>query len=142
MLCPQPDCGMCMVFDPKQCAFTSRGPACAACTKKIRARHTRPLNYNNSKSHLYCLNCPYLKDGVHLKAEDAHIYPEGVVLCRKHHFAALQRHVEKNYVDSMNHQAVADLIIDYVNAWRQRNKDNSKQYLEYQRKQYKRSMTR
>lgn len=145
MLCPQRTCGMCMVFDPKQCVFTKRGPACAACTKKIQTRHTKPVTLRNiSTPELHCLMCG--SSDKRLTAQNVYVYPHYILLCSKHHFAALQRHITKQYTSDMDVENIKKLIIDYITQWKQRAKENTshynRNYTDLQVKQYKQAVQR
>lgn len=86
ILCPQPNCGMPMVLDPKRCVWTEHGPSCYDCT--FRHNMAR-LEYQVD----FMTRCALCFVDI-TRSETLFLYPHGVTLCQKHHRRYPQLQVE------------------------------------------------
>lgn len=127
MLCPQRGCGMPMVLNTLECMFTSRGPACAICTRAYRAKAEKPFSLRQKSLEFHCLRCG-VGNKKKLTMVNSYLYPKGVVLCNVHHFAALQKYIEKMYNEDMRHEDVAKLILGFVAQWKKNHRERNNAY--------------
>jgi hypothetical protein len=103
MLCPQRGCGLPMVLDFKYTFFNHLGPACSECTKKLRQPQATSITHDAR-----CLKCwqPTQKPG------RTHLYPHGVVLCKRHHLTGLARFIDDK--EPVDKATTEKLIIAYL----------------------------
>jgi hypothetical protein len=110
MLCPQQGCGLPCVYDPRLTVFNARGPSCVFCCEVLRKKQAQQLNNVTGPWRVkpYCILCG--PAGKTLSDAQSCMYPAGVVVCKRHSIAPLEKHI----TETLQGVSRLDLTYDQV----------------------------